>query len=215
MACLDYWLWDTHTRVCVFFSCTIQGEAGLTIPGNIMTTRNATLDAYLSRIKNITKFEIESVYINPFYLQEAFNFHMNDCVDIINKYHISVSIEAHAYAILSHELRHSTDQRVSVEDIRNVFEQNMVSDYLFRGNTLKLFPEDHLENHVFSNVNVDIVPPCELGNGQLHGPRLINAIREKRFMENRIVFRDGVYSWYQPEDELIDELEKMITSFKG
>lgn len=159
---------------------------------------------------SLTRLELRTVRcINPYYLYFAHDVEFGKCTDFASQYAIVVDSEAVTYAVAVSILRQR--KVCSVDELHNELAVRGVPIPHGRTvDTLAAFPVDHMDGHPLVEDDVDLVPAGVLSDKIRRfggGGNPVDVIRERKFMQNRVVLHKFRYTFKSRSSLFVSELQ--------
>ncbi len=147
---------------------------------------------------------------NPFYWWHAFNVSVKACLDFARRYKSPITNEARAYLVACQAIKEG-NRSLTKDEMCEVLKKEGLATYLDTLSFLRPFGSDVLCDHVFENVDLDVISPgvaiATMTKRKWTG---LSCVREKRSLTNNLVQReDG--SW-RIKDEIttfVDAVEAL------
>lgn len=159
----------------------------------------------------LTRLELRTVRcVNPYYLHLAHDVALAKCADFAAQFSVHVDADAACYAVAASVLK----QRGAcpVDELHAELAARGVP--VPPGRTvdqLAAFPPGHIDGHALVCEDVDLVPAAVLTDKvrRRGGGNPVDAIRERKFMQNRVVLRNFRYTFRSRSHMFVAELDKI------
>lgn len=160
-------------------------------------------------VDQMSLFELETcVNVNVFYCMHAFGVSLDACVDMASTLRTQeTDASSSIYAIVANALV-LRGGSLTKPEVKQLMRDNGL-DANISIVRLRPFPDNHLDNHPLKNIDPESMSSARVREFVPPHMNVVHAIRERKFMQNRICYGSGKYTFMTMTSLFVNELVKI------